>query len=447
MNVVSAGGMDMFSESMKALFSYVNKNDLMKQWFDTFESFSYNNPFYNIISLHVILGQLLKDIKIYKGSSREDARASQFYMQEASSGKSRPLDFLVSVAKQLGLNVISNFTKVSDTYLGGSYSETEDEEGRKKLKIFYGKLNDVDLIYWDEGETLFYQTEFSKFTLNLFDTALNPLGSVSNEVRIGLKAGLQEGEIVYNPHCSLSITSYEPENLKRMLVRKGFFQRIFFYPREMSLDLRLLNARKDAELVGSKVDWEEISMHIANELHNIRDTAKSHSEIVIKFEHVVPYINQFMEKFFNTVRDAPEDTQRIMGEFISRYQSKIYTLAIHKMFLDERTEINKDDIIYAFHIINDMFEKQLIFLEQMFPSKRYKEIMLWVRVIREAYSELIEKSSEDGCIKKSSLINALEKKWGISQPSVYDRLNKVEEYYPIFQTVKTRGREKYIRVI
>jgi len=346
-----------------------SSNEVIKRWLSVFNKCSYNNEMLGILSFHLIFGQVVFPARIYKQGIREDPRVNMFYMQDSGSGKTTALDLCVYVEKKLGFNVIDNISKLSDAYLVGSYTEGKNKKDIKKL---HGKLKDIDILHVDEGEILFKGGDYNKNLVNILNAAANTYLSAGNKVVVGYKGSLMGGEISFYPHCSVGITTYEPEAISKGLLRKGLFQRYFFYPRQLTIEDRILNSRIDAQNVGKKFDYRRAVEPVISELLEIKDYVDSHGEIDISFDKVRPLLTQCIDILYNKIKHIPPEIGRVLGEFISRYNTKYYVLCLHHALLSKRFEINKDDVYYANSILMDMFEKQLNFIEGKHST--YKEI-------------------------------------------------------------------------
>jgi hypothetical protein len=83
----------------------VKEKNFIDAFCNAFESFSYQNKYYGRLAAHVLLGQILKHIKIPFGPLYIDPRVSLFLMQPSATGKSVAWDIIKAVGERASLKV------------------------------------------------------------------------------------------------------------------------------------------------------------------------------------------------------------------------------------------------------------------------------------------------------------------------------------------------------
>jgi hypothetical protein len=371
-------------------------------------------------------------------------------MQDSGSGKSTPKDIMIEFATKLGLIVEPNLIIQSDAFMAGSFSQEMDNKGKLQNKRVHGILETADLIFWDEGEVLFKETGYSKYLLNLIDATLNPIGSKSSYIKVGLKGALMDNvddeEKGFQPHCTLAITSYEIKNVVSHILHKGAFQRLYFYPRHLSRETRWNNIDRGIDNLGNNFDYQTKLSQIATYVADVSDEYKG--GISVDFNHVKPTIRLCMKRYHQTMLEhSVTDVKTIMDEFVSRYLIKLSGLSIHRMMLDKRETPIKSDVIYADSILMDMMNKQLLFLERKIQVKQADMEKIWLRDIAVCYNTVLKKfpkSFSDGWVTVGSLRDELVKKWRCSDQTYYARLKQLGKER-VFEE-EFRGQVKYVKL-
>ena len=150
----------------------------------TFSLYSYGNLYYGKLASHVLLGQVVKNCKIYAGPIYIDPRISIFIISPSATGKSTPWGFVADVGTQAGLKV-GDIDEATDSGLIGHFDDVEridPETGTKVVEHVkvYGKLYEGELLHYDEGKFLIERKPMALNALTWFQKALNPIGSAQN---------------------------------------------------------------------------------------------------------------------------------------------------------------------------------------------------------------------------------------------------------------------------
>jgi hypothetical protein len=405
----------------------------------------------------MIIGQVLRPLAIYKQGIREDPRINYFYMQNSGSGKTTPLDMIVYLENKLNFHVIDNLTKLSDAYLTGSYAEVGKGK-MKEVKKLTGVLEEADIIHFDEGETLLHGADFNKFLHTILDAVANPLGTVGNKVKIGLKGTLEsEEEIEFQPHASTASTSYYPRNIKQYVVRKGLFQRYIFYPRTLTLEERRRNALEDVQNVGKRYDWRPEIDELAERISEVRDFIDEHREVDVNYDEVRPLLTQYISSLYSSIETMTEESRELACEFLARYNQKYYSLSMHHALLNGRTVVLKEDVHYADGILRELMQRQLVFLEEMYSTS--KQIMLEqvnYSLIKRVYEKVRYNGEmsknlglEEGYADKSVVIREIMRERGVTEPTAYTVWNTVfrsDRYRPLLKEVRSRFNKVYVKI-
>ena len=83
----------------------IQEKNFVESFSFAFENFSYNNQLFGRLCAHVLLGQVLKNVRIYFGPIFIDPRVSLFFIQPSGTGKSTPWTFIKEVGTRVGLKL------------------------------------------------------------------------------------------------------------------------------------------------------------------------------------------------------------------------------------------------------------------------------------------------------------------------------------------------------
>lgn len=213
----------------------------IKQYIERFGTVSFFNEFAGLLSYFFILGQALAPyMRIPIRGSHIDCRVHVYWLQASRSGKSVAYEFMSKVISQLGIEK-EMFSAGSDARLIGTVEPkiVYDENGKPTKEIEYevvpGLLNGYKTLLFDEASILLTDSKayFSDKILYL-QQSMAPIGSETNVLVKHLVGGS-----VHTPSgVSLWMTTFPPKDIMTHVLEKGFFQRVFFYQRDVSAETR-----------------------------------------------------------------------------------------------------------------------------------------------------------------------------------------------------------------
>lgn len=394
----------------------------MNMFLSMFNELSYNNELYGRLSFHLLLGQLLRHIKIKKGGDYIDPRVSFLLLQPSRTGKSRPYALVNYIGDKCGLNIISP-DELTDASLIGTIDEvTKKGKDDDKYTINYGCLKSVDIIHWDEAEILLSANpkKYSQNAIFYFQKALNPLGSKSSEISKKLAHG--EWIRVY-PKCSLYLTSIMMDKLEKQILEKGICQRLILFPRELTIEEREKNDILDSTKYGTDtLDKIKIQL-IIDELNSIKAYYQNIKEITIP-STLQPLIKNKIISFHNVLQQTTDNVRGILQSFVSNYKDIMMILAIHSAALNKRYVVNIDDIVYGYKLSFQLFKYILPWIEDQFRVGRLgsKEKQLYLKA-KSVYDKISIKT-KDGYVSRLDLIKGLRNEFEKSETTIYKYLSR-----------------------
>jgi hypothetical protein len=410
--------------------SLVKEKNFISQFCTSFELYSYNNKKYGQLAAHVLLGQILKNIKVYYGSFYIDPRVSLFLMQPSATGKSVVWDFIKGVGEKVSLR-IDDIDEATDAGLVGSEEPEEVLDPETKTKtivhnIVKGKLADNDILHYDEGKMLMNRGQYSSNTLSWFQKALNPIGTGQNVC----KKNLAHSEIEIKPTCSLLITSHEIDNVLESILNTGFFQRIVFYPRYIPVDERKQNEMLRQDRFGIQFE-NSIDAEVLGEMlfQIIKETTDY--KLVVD-PAVYPVAKQYIDGRYKLINQTNERVKEIMATFIPRYDNLMDVFALHHSVVNHKTKIDVEDIKYGGSLSHELFQEVMTWVEENITLAKLnvKEKAYFDRLYQMWNS--MEKD-EYGYVNKLSLMKKFMEKWKLSYPAQARYIEKFIGYGKIKQ--------------
>jgi len=413
-----------------------NKN-FVEMFSNAFELFSYNNALFGQLCAHVLLGQVLKDIKIYFGPIYIDPRISLFFIQPSGTGKSTPWTFVKNVGQAAGLQ-LDDIDEATDAALIGTTESEEviDPETNQKTTehlIVKGKLAQADVLHYDEGQMLIRRGQYSQNTLAWFQKALNPIGSGGNLVT----KNLAHGEISFNPTCSLIITSHEIEHLLESVLNTGFFQRIVLYPRYVPINERKLNEFLRCDRFGKQLQTHFDVETIATKLV---ETKTMNEEFVLKVNpNVIPVAKQGIASLYKLVESGHERVREIMATFVPRYNNLMYIFSVHHCCAEGKKEVDVEDIKYGARFSAELFKNVMTWVEENITlTKLSSREQNFLTSAFQIYKTM--EHDKDGYVQQISFMRQCRIKWRITMPTILRYIEKFKGYGKLKQIEKNNSK-------
>jgi hypothetical protein len=393
----------------------VEKN-FIDSFCQTFDLFSYNNSQYGRLCAHVLLGQKLKNIRIYFGPFYIDPRISIFIMQSSGTGKSIAYDVISKVAEGAGIKV-NDMAKATDAALVGTVEPEEVYDPESKTKIITynvkkGLLAESDILHYDEGKMLLTKEQYTQDTLPWFQKVLNPIGSGPNFC----SKKLAHGEAIeFAPTCSLLITSHDINNLMDTVLDTGFFQRIVLYPRYVPIDERKDNEMLRASRWGRRIHTEINETALSETLNRIGEKYENF-EISVE-DKVYPLVKSEIDQLYKSIESAHERVREIMATFAPRYNNLMYIFSFHHSAASFKSTIDIEDVKYGASLTKLLFKEVMSWVEENITLTKLNSREQSVLNSAIQIYNAMEKD-EHGFVLKFSFMKNCQTKWGLSMHTV-----------------------------
>ena len=226
-------------------YAVVNGNQsgsqFIRGYIERFNTVSFFNEYAGLLSYFFAMGQLAAPfVRIPIHGTYIDCRVHTYWIQQSRTGKSIAWEFTDRLLEKLGISSDS-FTAGSDARLIGTIDRQPvlDDNGRPTGEyndiIVEGLLNGYKTLLFDEASILLNDAKahFSDKILYL-QQAMAPLGSRTNV----LVKHLVGGSVRTPSGVSLWMTTFPPKDIMDHVLDKGFFQRVFLFQNDVSLEQR-----------------------------------------------------------------------------------------------------------------------------------------------------------------------------------------------------------------
>ena len=213
----------------------------IRGYIERFNTVSFFNEYAGLLSYFYAMGQLAAPfVRIPIHGTYIDSRVHTFWIQQSRTGKSIAWEFTDRLLDALEISS-DTFTAGSDAKLIGTIESSPvlDDNGRPTGEtnhaVVEGLLNGYKGILFDEGSVLLNDSKahFSDKILYL-QQAMAPLGSRTNV----LVKHLVGGSVRTPSGVSLWITTFPPKDIMDHVLDKGFFQRVFLFQNDITLEQR-----------------------------------------------------------------------------------------------------------------------------------------------------------------------------------------------------------------
>lgn len=384
---------------------------------------SYGNHVFSQLAMHLILGRCTWAVRIPKGRLWLDGRISFWYLAPPSSGKSTPYDFIYKVLEGVGehkigvtaemekagenLNqFIQDVDDTSDAVLIGYH----DEEG----KLTRGVLDRGGCVHWDEAAMLLGTSQYAEKTKGFLQKALNPIGSESNRCSRDFKSD----SMSCTPTCSLYLTSYIPDGIVEKVLGTGLLQRVLCLPKDMKTEDRKRNAYTDINFLGTEPADKDLDIKYFSERFKKVMDKYNNPDVKFDWSKVKPTIKGQSDIILDLSRNSPKKIRGLLETFHPRYMDQMYIIAMHHCCLRDDSVITVDDIKYAAGIINACYRGLLGWLEDepTMDTGKHQDSKFFSDIIK------IFENMESKTLTSTQLVSACRKKWGVSEPTVQNRL-------------------------
>lgn len=345
-----------------------NQYSILNQWLHDYDKYAYRQPFSSLLSFHCLLGQMIKEVFIYKEkingnrlSHPLDLRINLILMRPSGTGKSVGLDFFNNVVREMNL-ISRQPTDFTDSGLIGFI-----EKEKKEMLITFGIFKDSNFITFDEAEILFEKSPSKEGSLRRFNVALNTLNQASQKIF----KRMRYGNIEYHPFFSTYFVSVPFFGFEEK-IKSGFPQRHLIYIEDEVIQERIRSAKEDISRITfatSPAKREEVQNLGTQRFAHWKEVFENLRKFAVETEFVqAPEIKDYIQQkimplYKMTSKIRSVEIQGIMFSFLARYLDHLYRLIFHSAVIRQSKVIEKIDVDYAYSIIKKTYMSVLYYIE------------------------------------------------------------------------------------
>ena len=433
---------------------YLNRkeygNKLIRDYISYFSQSSVKNELYGKISMHVVLGQALKNIHYKMGNRKIDIRVHLLLIKPQGTGKGAGFGVAMRFAQSLGLD-FQTLTSSTDAGLEGTLEYDEEE---KERVIVPGLLQTADIIAMEEASVLFdLVSDFSKKNMTLMQITMNPLDDASCHIDKKLGSEL----ISFKPHASFLLTTYPPDKLADKVVKTGFLDRTIAVFEDVTLEDRLEVMKKLLPQINSTSAAESAEQFdsISKRLIRVTEFANKHipNGCITIPQDVQVLLMQVIEEFAMKVLNASPKAREKLEHFISRLFETLLKLAIHHAILDLRNSLDVSDIAYARLTYLPIWTNLIISMESLLvisSEERMRKNQVIIKSLREYDRQIkIGKFVKNNVwVRRMTMLQTLRGDWDSCSIETADKLlSKIEKEpktsYDKFMRCRAYNQDKF----
>jgi len=450
----------------------------VRNYIERFNTVSFYNEYAGLMSYFFVMGQLLAPyMRIPIHGVFIDSRFHIYWIQQSRSGKSVAYEFISKILKMCGVET-EVFSSGSDAKLIGTTKEVAiyDEEGKPtgqtEHEVIPGILNGYKTLLFDEASILLNDQKayFSDKILYL-QQAMAPIGSETNV----LVKHLVGGTVRTPSGVSLWCTTFPPKDIMHHVLEKGFFQRVYLYQNDVSLETR--HTTSEHRLAGAYKPvpdklwkYEDLAARMVECRDLIRDRLfvaagitqeewdamkdGEREDLAVKHAYDIfkagpsyhAALFNALDDYYGLVRGVADDNIRETAiSFLPNVENYTCIMANIIAATMQSTVITAEHVMMAKEMIYDNLYNLIIWLEQKQNYKAAKktqaEVHSWRTSFNKADKEIHPKTGKE-CVKKADLENRYAQENSVSVKTAKRRLDKLLENKTAERYMK--GRVAYI---
>lgn len=357
--------------------------NLFKDWCFAFEQYSVNSGYYGPGAFHLVFGQLpaIRAITIREGQHIHDSRVHLAYMAPTAAGKGEGWKFISDICVILDLKTQS-IDETNTAALVGSNTKTSDGiemEGTGWLN----PNNGVNIFCFSEASNIIKDPRErdpnAQPVMNLLQKVMNDYGTKDNQV----SKKLTYGELIeYNPSCSIMLTSFILDYMNELIIKRGLFQRLYFYIREVSTDDRLKDLTDIKKNKKANLDVNVMKASIASRLLLINNSYAAAGITEMTYDEAAEEVfEEDVQNSLRRVKTLHPLTQEALAGFVTRFKKLQLKIAMHFACLNLHKKIEKRDAELAIHYTEKLLQTLMDYFTLRVEPNR-NELRVYETVLR-----------------------------------------------------------------
>lgn len=332
-------------------------------WVRYFTNVAINHDLYAAGAFHLLFGQLpdIKKIRVVSRNGKKlDPRIHLTVLSPSGSGKGEGQEFIERMAKHLELTV-KNVSRTTEPGITGTIDRPENEG---EVIVTSGYLNPdsgVDIIAASEASNIIKNVErdpAAQDMLNTLQIVMDTNGSHKNLFTKKLK---ENEEISYHPNCSLYLTSVYKGYMGPVILKGGFFQRMYLVIKQLGIQAR----REEEALMDEKemkgVNFEENEPELATRMRAIAFAYRDIYEMHIRPE-ALEVFKQHRNETYDFIAQLRPTIQNDLTSFVGRFRDLQTKIAMHFACLNQHRHIEKGDALVAVEYTKNLIDGLIMYL-------------------------------------------------------------------------------------
>jgi len=316
---------------------------------------------------YLILSQYFKKIRIKFGGEFKDLRTHLFLIFGSRTGKGQLIKVIEEIGNNLGL-IIKRASYLEQSALIGSLdnniiesntkSRLQPDNPKYRDPVIYGLLAKCDILIIPEAKKLVKGMNESdtEFILSTFQEALDYPGVINKQMKYS------DFPINYESTVSIFATTYYIEEISKLLLNQGFFQRVPTYKEEYSLE-QVKNLRyKIIEKFRNKNVNEDFKS-LAKQYAKMISTLNNEEKILTFDDYAINELNKFNNFFFKRLEGISGQRLELLKSFSQTVIEMIVKVAGINCCTRGSSIINVQDVansIPLFHAYSNVLLNQLV---------------------------------------------------------------------------------------
>ena len=442
-----------------------NFDKFLTNYNNIFNQFSWNNEVYSKLLLHSLLSKIFDKIYISVRANIIDPRISLLLIQTQASGKGKGMIMIKKIIERLNINnenpiKINSISDYTDAGLIGTIVETKVGKefiNSVKLGVFSDQYSDI--IYMEEAKLILASNKNRKDS-NIFqyiNTGLNSVFSGENVINKEMRLG----RVSCRVNACFILTTYPTSLADIEGLKSGFYRRLLTYYNNLSInDLKENNTILTDSIITSESKLIEYEKIINADLDRLTEELKGYINNYKKMfkdgylrvgigSYVGVYIESRMTEYFKRYsRDLGEDEAKILLSILTSYENYALVIASHRAIINNTSIISREDIIYAFNIIENIMhglEKYIDYVYENNSDWRQKESKKFTLTIKKILLEIL-KNKKLSKMELTGLIKEQLKLLGIPKSNnvIFNALKELHNEG--FIIVEKEGKNSFVRL-
>lgn len=429
--------------------------ELIKDFIKLFTSYSISNRTYARFMLHVIIGQICRNVYFRVGARKIDARIHLLLFQASGTGKGAGYGISTDFMEELG-KIVHKITFATDAALIGT---VEYDHSTKEMVPVDGLLKDADFLCMEEANIIFdKQTQHTQNTPVYIQVACNPHFDTSSHI----EKKLARGEMIkLEPKCSFVLLTYKPVRLLEAIVQTGLIQRFITVIRDVGLEERRMIIRRMFDILNiSTVDeYDNFHVSVLDRLKTIKKLYGGHPKQMNFTDDAKENLYRISMEFTDMILDTSTAAKLKLEEFVHRLSENLIRISIHHAILRLSEQVEVKDTAYAKQVMMPVWSNLVAYIEVALieDEKDRAKFMKYIRDSVDIYKDILRTAKKpivkDDWVRRRSLVEKLCPLWNdISYTSAskeFKLLEKKEnEKDPrAWFVVKKIGSTEYVKLL